>query len=217
MGTLGTRSRRGVASVAVLLLVLLALASCGGSDTVSAPSDLPTRTTPVAAYSFPSEQQPLGVEAYEVRAEGIEFVPWTDIEVTALGYYDDGGDGLQGEHTVGIFAKSSEDLVGDTVTIDGESKLEGGFRYEAITPVVLKGGTRYVLTSDNNPPFDVGVGDPDGLVWAPEVRYIDPRWAHRGTAFAFPRQFVVSVSWHFRSSANFLFRTPASPASSAAP
>ena len=198
----------------VLLLPLLALSACGS---VSAPTDLPHRATPVAAYSFSPEQEPLGVEAYEVRAEGIEFVPWTDIEVTALGYYDDGGDGLKGEHTVGIFEKSSQDLVGDTVTVDAGSTLKDGFRYESITPVVLNGGTSYVLTGSNSPPFDVGAGDPDGLVWAPEVRYVDLAWAHRGSGFAFPRQFVVSVTWRFRSSANLLFRTPSGPAPAATP
>ena len=36
--------------------VALLLAACGGSDT--APIDLPTRTMPVAAVTFPADQKP---------------------------------------------------------------------------------------------------------------------------------------------------------------
>jgi hypothetical protein len=110
----------------------------------------------VAAYSFPPQEaiSASAPKAYARSTDGLEFVPWTDIEVTALGYYDGGGDGLQSEHTVGIFETSSEQLVSDNVIIDGESELEDGFRYEAITPVVLKGGRTYVLAGSTSAPYE---------------------------------------------------------------
>ena len=189
---------------------MLTLAACGGSDT--APTDLPTRTTPVAAYSFPPQEPIPGnaPKAYARSTDGLEFVPWTDIEVTALAYYDDGGDGLLNEHTVGIFETSSEQLVSDTVIIDGESLLEDGFRYEAVTPVVLKGGTTYVLAGSTSAPYDLVVGDPDGMESAPEVRFTDllSSLIGSGTGFVFPRREEHTFYSSFRTTANFKFRSP---------
>jgi hypothetical protein len=206
------------AALALSVAATLVLAACG-SD--AAPTDLPTRITPVPAYSFPA-QEPLSADdakAYASGADGLEFVPWTDIEVTDLGYYDDGGDGLQREHTVGIFEKSSGQLVSDTVVIDGDSELEDGFRYAAITPVVLKGGTTYVLAGSTSAPYDAVVGDPEGMGSAPEVRFTDLLWGASisGEEFVFPRREEHTFYASFRSSSNFKFRTPASPAPAATP
>jgi len=197
------------AALAACAAAALTLAACG-SD--AAPTDLPTRATPVAAYSFPP-QEPISASAtraYAVGTFGLEFVPWTDIEVTDLGYYDDSGDGLQSEPTVGIFEKSSEQLVSDTVIIDGESELEDGFRYEAITPVVLKGGTTYVLAGSMGAPYDVVVGDPEGMKSAPEVRFTDLLWSDSisGEEFVFPRREETTFYSSFRTTANFKFRSP---------
>jgi hypothetical protein len=206
-----SRLRKSICVVTLTLIVAaaLALAACG-SDT--APTDLPTRTTPVAAYSFPP-QEPISASApraYAMGTFGLEFVPWTDIEVTDLGYYDDGGDGLQSEHTVGIFEKSSQDLVSETATVDGESTLEDGFRYAAITPVVLKGGTTYVLAGSMGAPYDVVVGDPEDMESAPEVRFTDLLWgsSRSGEEFVFPRREEHNFYSSFRTTANFKFRSP---------
>jgi len=221
MGTHGKLRSRTIVFCALALLVLaaaLAVAACG-SD--AAPTDLPTRTTPVAAYSFPP-QESLSKDApraYARGTDGIEFVPWADIEVTDLGYYDDNGDGLLSEHTVGVFEKSSQDLVSDTVTIEGGSTLKDGFRYETITPVVLKGGTSYVLAGGTSTPYDLIVADPSDAAWAPEVRFTELLWGRSasGEAFRFPRDEETHFYATLRSAVNFMFRTPASPASAATP
>jgi hypothetical protein len=198
------------ATLAGLVLAAVWLAACGGSD--SAPTDLPTRTTPVAAYALFS-QESVPESRYEREANGFEFVPWVDIEVTALGYFDEGGDGLVNEHTVGIFEKSNRQLVGDTVTVDGSSTLEGAFRYEEITPVVLKGGTSYVVAGSTNAPYDLQAGSTDAA-WAPEVRYVT--YCYLPGEFAFPwRTKAIHLVNAF--TANFTFRTPASPAPAATP
>ena len=198
------------ATLALPVAAALALLACGGSD--SAPTDLPTRTTPVAAYSL-SSQESVPESKYERETNGLEFVPWVDIEVTALGYYDEGGDGLVNEHTVGIFEKSNRQLVSDTVTVDGGSTLEGAFRYEEITPVVLKGGTSYVLAGSTQVPYDLMAGGTDAA-WAPEVRYVT--YCYVPGEFAFPwRTKAIHLVNAF--AANFTFRTPASPAPAATP
>ncbi len=42
---------------ALVLLAALALAACGSGTTT--PADLPMRTTPVAAVTFPADQKPV--------------------------------------------------------------------------------------------------------------------------------------------------------------
>jgi hypothetical protein len=218
MGGIGamkrSRLRKSIwaAAFVVLVVAALAVAACG-SD--SAPTDLPTRTTPVAAYSL-SSQESLSEGKYDRETNGFEFVPWTDIEVTALGYYDEGGDGLVNEHTVGIFEKSNRQLVSDTVTVDGGSTLEGAFRYEEITPVVLKGGTSYVVAGSTEAPYDPMAGGAGGTdaAWAPELRYVT--YCYVIGEFAFPwRTKAIHLENVF--TANFMFRTPAGPAPAATP
>ena len=63
------------------------------------PSDLPTRTTPIAAVTLPADPKPQEGSAGDSTG-GLELVPWVDIEVSALGYCDHGQDGLRNDHKV---------------------------------------------------------------------------------------------------------------------
>ena len=169
----------------LVLTALLALAGCCGSvwSPQTCPTAFPIRTSPGPALSFPPQH---GTDqGFMVGTDGLVFVPWVDIEVTRLGYYDEDGDGLVAQHTVGIFEKSTEQLVTPSVTVDGQSTLEGRFRYEPIAPVVLKAGRAYVVAGDNPRPFDKQVEIPNDVVWAPELRFVAYKMSY-GT-FRYPR------------------------------
>jgi hypothetical protein len=163
------------ATLGVIVVALLALAACGsGSPTPTRPSTLPTRSTPVPAYSFdPGSGTTAG---FKKTTDGLEFVPWVDMEVSALGFCDAGGDGLLNSHTVGIFDTDTKELVTPTVVVDNESVLDGSYRYEPITPVVLKEGRSYMVAGDSEPPFDPVAFDPvpggGSRNWAPEMRFV---------------------------------------------
>ena len=200
------RSRLRNSSWAIALALCAAaapaLAACG-SD---APTDLPTRTTPVPAYSFdPGSGTTAGARR---GTDGLEFVPWVDIEVSALGFCDAGGDGLRNSHTVGIFDTETEELVTPTVVVDSESVLDGFYRYESITPVVLKAGRSYKLAGHSESPFDPA-GKGGGDDWEPELRYV--RHSESPGNFQFPGTPKPS-DWMMP---NFKFRPV--PASSPAP
>ena len=162
-----------LAVVPVIAFLLVGLAACGSPKR---PTSLPTRTSPVAAFSFPPQEGTN--DNFGVTTDGLEFVPWVDIEVTALGYYDDGRDGLVSSHSVGIFDAASRELVTPEVTVDSQSALEGFYRYEPIAPVVLKEGRAYLVAGGCPRPFDKSVNKPHGLVWAPEVRFTRYRVGH---------------------------------------
>jgi hypothetical protein len=181
MGTRGLHtSRQALGTVLALLLATLALAACGAPA-----NQLLASTSAVPALSFP-EQKDTYVKEQGSTIEGWEFVPLVDIRVTALGYYDDYGNGLQNTHTVGIFNASSKRLVTPGIVIDGQSPMRGRFRYESITPVVLKAGTSYVVVGDSFAPFDQGVDNPKGRVVAPEIRLVGAV-SMRTAVFQFPQ------------------------------
>ena len=76
---------------------------------------------------------------------GMEFTPVADIQVTQLGVFDGGSDGagLQTSHEVGLWQSDGTPVAMTTITAG--STLTSGFRYEAITPVILTAGQTYVL------------------------------------------------------------------------
>ena len=197
MGTHGTRGSLTVAAGLLALLVLIAtfgLAACG-SDT--APTDLPTRTTPVAAFTFPADQEPQS-GGTGGNTGGLEFVPWVDIEVSALGCYDHGQDGLRNDHKLVIWDYFGAKTVTPTVIVTSASDLDGQFRYEPIAPVVLKAGTHYVVAVFSGTGDDPGT-HPKEVVWAPELRFVC--WRERDGSWGFP-----SATWNFLDvSGNFKF------------
>jgi hypothetical protein len=89
-------------------------------------------------------------------------VGWTfrvdaPVQINELGYYDVGGDGLKGEHSVGIFSLDNGQLLTSSVISAGTSDpLFDGFRYTSITPFLLKPGFYSVM--GNNPGTDAFVG-----------------------------------------------------------
>src|SRR5436309_1122273 len=74
---------------------------------------------------------------------GWAFSTNTDVDVTALGFYDDNQDGLMEAHRVGIFDSAQNLLVFGEV--NPASPLIGWFRYRDVTPITLAAGQTYVI------------------------------------------------------------------------
>ena len=85
---------------------------------------------------------------------GWRFTPATDIDVTALGFFDatslpaGTGTGLSQSHDVGIYRVSDQVLIAsNTIPAGSGSSLNANFRYvELSKPVRLAGGTTYLMT-----------------------------------------------------------------------
>ena len=80
---------------------------------------------------------------------GWEFDVLSPITVTGLGWFDQGADGLQMAHTVGIWDSAGDLLTSAVVQQGTTDPLDGLFRTAAITSVVLMPGTDYIIGGQN--------------------------------------------------------------------
>jgi hypothetical protein len=204
------RSSRGRTTTACICsagarLAFAILAGCGGSP-FTLPSDLPSwppDASPSPAISVSPQEGSIvhfgARNAVEAETDGWEFRPYTDIEVTALGYFDGSGDGLRHDHEVAIFDADSQDAIA-TAQVHPYSALQGAFRWESIRPVLLLTGKSYVVAGSAFPPYDPEAAT-EGT-WAPELMRGDYREVHRD--WSFPHE-------HFRRPCigpNFKFKPP---------
>jgi hypothetical protein len=107
--------------------------------------------------------------------DGFDFKPGVDLSVTALGWYDQNGDGLAHDHPVGIFQTDTMALVAPAATVNSASTLDStaDFRFEAVNPFTLSAGTTYTLAGyGEGPNFDPYVVNPvGGIDFAPQVQF----------------------------------------------
>ena len=82
------------------------------------------------------------VTGYRFRVDG-------PVEVTALGFFDEDGDGLLSSHQVGIWEVESDyaPVVAATVPAGDAAALEHGFRYVPVTTTTLAAGSYVVGAS----------------------------------------------------------------------
>ena len=168
------------AAGAALLIVVAALvpAACGGVPVPAFPEPptaaptWPSGASPKPAITYPV--QPATTRGFHAGSDGWRFQPTVAIEVSALGFYDDGRDGLRCTHRAAIFDAAARKPVVETA-IESQSPLDGAFRWEPVGPVVLKAGHEYVMVWDSPPPFDPGVPNPENASLALEVRYLGYR------------------------------------------
>jgi len=87
-----------------------------------------------------------------------------DVELDALGFYDDGADGNVDAHAVGIWTSAGALLAQATVSAGTASTLVGSYRYAAVTPVTLLAGQTYVIGTYFGPVVDLCSGSACGDV-----------------------------------------------------
>lgn len=69
----------------------------------------------------------------------------TPLQVTQLGLFDSGSDGLLASHQVGIWNSSGTLLSSATVKAGTASPLTAGYRYEPVTPFTLPANGTYQI------------------------------------------------------------------------
>ncbi|WP_025040048.1 hypothetical protein [Nitrosospira briensis] len=121
--------------------------------------------------------------------DGFDFTPTKDLTVSALGWYDNGADGLNNPHPVAIYVTSTKELAAPSAIVDSASMLDTtiDFRFTPITPFVLNSGTEYTLVGyGSGPTWDRYVGNPTGgFAFGEDITY--ERWrTSRSTGLEFP-------------------------------
>lgn len=94
-----------------------------------------------AAANFTSGPTTVGHSGNSATTLGWTFTANTTVTITMLGYYDDGSNGLNEAHDVGIFGSGGNLLVSSTVPSGTGGTLLAGFRYVSISPFVLSAGS----------------------------------------------------------------------------
>ena len=79
---------------------------------------------------------------------GWEFNVLSPITVTGLGWYNQGANGLELSHMVGIWSSTGTLLASATVAAGTTDPLDGLFRTVAITPIVLQPG-EFIIAGEN--------------------------------------------------------------------
>jgi hypothetical protein len=162
-----------VAAAIVVIGAAAMLTACGGRCPFAIPPTArPTWSPdapPTPAVAYPA--QGATTSGFSGSCAGWFFRPTVDVVVTALGYYDDGRDGLLHARRSAIFDGASRQVVVET-TIQSQSRLEGLFRWEPVGPVVLEAGHEYAMVSSGEKPLDPGVLNPVDASLMPELLYV---------------------------------------------
>jgi len=74
---------------------------------------------------------------------GWTFTANTDLQVGALGMWDEGGNGFVKDVQVGLWKDDGTLL--SVATVSSADPLEAGFRFASVTPVLLAGGNSYTV------------------------------------------------------------------------
>lgn len=151
------------------------------------------------AVSYAESPEP-GVYRHKIGGTGTvgwSFAPTVDIEVTYLGCFSPEPGGLEEVHRVGIFDAKSECLL-DSVTVRGQSPLEGFFRWEPLRrSLVLEGGHTYLIgtrTLGDETLYEEGLPSEQ---WAAEVVFGEllTSYGRSGSGFTAPTDPTQGADW----------------------
>jgi hypothetical protein len=145
------------------------------------------------------------------QSAGFVFTPTSDLVVSALGFFDYLGDGLEENHEIGIFNATGNLLVYTVVPAGNAVRLDDDFRYVDISPLTLEAGETYTIAAFLTTQADtigyLDVGDLTNLQGIAldtfPFRYITPS----GTSLSFPTE-TSGASAEFILGPNFQFAQP---------
>ena len=107
---------------------------------------------------------------------GYSFTANTNLNVTALGYFDDGG--LRETHAVGLYDSNGQLLA--STTVDGKGTQQGYFSFDSISPVTLTAGKTYEVMG-NSGLIDGYSFDTLGFTVDPRITFLNDEYAQGNT------------------------------------
>jgi hypothetical protein len=107
---------------------------------------------------------------------GYAFGTTQQLQTTALGVFDDSGDGLSSAHAVGLWDSSGDLLASALVPAGTAAELVDRFRLVRIAPITLESGEAYRVGALFASASDNVVFDATALATAPGITYIHPAY-----------------------------------------
>jgi hypothetical protein len=103
----------------------------------------------VAVTSFPDTGYVSGLSGG--ITVGSKFQPLVDIQLTSLALWDQGANGFQAGHAIGVWDESLNLVASATMPAGSSTMLIGEFRYVPIAPVSLTAGKSYAIAAFYSP------------------------------------------------------------------
>jgi hypothetical protein len=158
----------------LMTVAICAAAGCGAAQANAGVAiDL---TTPGALYSG------------SLYTLGFSFTVASTQTITALGAFDDNGDGLNGSAQVGLWDSSGDLLTSAVIGSGASGALDGLFRYAAITPFVLTPGQTYFIGAFEPDDNASSLGTSQGGLGTinPLITVDQDQFSNFNSAFSFP-------------------------------
>jgi MYXO-CTERM domain-containing protein len=128
---------------------------------------------------------------------GWQFDVLSSITVTGLGWYDEGGDGLEVRHEVGIWDPLGTLLASVTLPAGVGAGLVGQFRTLPIAPIVLAPDSGYIVGGLNSDENTERLASNVFQVTIPEIDHVDASFGPVDGTFQRPTSLSVATSGFF--------------------
>lgn len=136
---------------------------------------------------------------------GWEFNVVAPFTVTALGFYDDGRNGLSGSHAVGIYDTAGNLIV--SATVQPSDSLTGWWRFASIAPTLLPVANGYRIAAATG--LENYTWNPTGFIVDSNISYVTDRYT-QSSSLVFPVETAAdgTIGWF---GPNFMFEGSAIP------
>lgn len=142
---------------------------------------------------------------------GFEFSVSGSQSINALGVYDNLGNGLASNASIGLWDLSGN-LLTSTTILAGGGTLNGLFRYNSISPFALTAGTHYIIgayTTDLATSLNAGQGGTGTI--NPLVTIYRDRFSNFNSLFSFPTETNSTPGGWLGANFNLVEGQPAVP------
>jgi len=142
------------------------------------------------------------------QSVGWQFNVVTPLTVTALGWFDDGANGLVTSHTVGIWDPTGTLLASVLVPSGTVGILDGQFRVINIAPLLLSVGTGYIVGGENFDSNTERLAANVSQTVDSRIQFVNPTFSSLSSGFTRPTNFSIATTGFYGPSFSVLAQTP---------
>jgi hypothetical protein len=152
-----------------------------------------------------------GSGANQNQSVGWQFNVVSSLTVTALGWFDQGANGLATSHMVGIWAPDGTLLASVLVPAGMVGTLDGQFRVISIPSLILPVGNGYIVGGQNFSTNTERLAFDVTQTVDPRITYVDATFSALDSGFVRPTNFSAAVTGFYGPGFSVLPAGPAVP------